>query len=177
MKLHGRVWKFDRDLVASDFFSSDYDKLGMSRNWPECAKYLLDKIDPEFPTKIAPGDIIVSRNRTGAGHAHYYMPSVMATKLAGAAAVLSESVSVLYQRAAIDQGFLVWAFPGITDLAESGETVDIDLTTGEAYNLVTGKRLQFNPVSPLILDILRAGGSRDWAIARTAARAPAPALG
>ena len=170
MKLKGRMWRFDRDLVATDFFSSDYDKLGMTRKWDECARYVLDKVDPDFVKKVRPGDIIVSKDRTGAGHAHYYMPSVMATKLSGVSAVLSNSVNVLFQRLAIDQGFLVWAFPDILDLGADGDEIEIDLETGEALNHGSGKRMRFKPVSGLILDIIRAGGSRGWAKARVLAR-------
>jgi 3-isopropylmalate/(R)-2-methylmalate dehydratase small subunit len=173
MKLKGRMWRFDRDLVATDFFSSDYDKLGMSRKWDECAQRVLDKVDPNFVREVRDGDIIVSRSRTGAGHAHYYMPSVMATKLSGVGAVLSNDVNVLFQRLAIDQGFLVWAIPGIIDLGANGDDIQVDLTVGEARNLATGKRIGFSPVPDLILDIVRAGGSRNWAKARVAARAAA----
>lgn len=171
MKLHGKVWKFGDHLGALDVVPSDYDELGMSYKWQDCAQHLFEKIEPSFVANLTPGDIVIGGERLGAGHAHYYMAAIMASKVGGVSAMLGESVNTLFQRAAIDQGFPVWAMPGIAAFVSQGDLLAIDLESGEAHNETTGERGSFTPVPPLILDILRADGSLFWAMQRVGAPA------
>lgn len=169
MKLSGKAWVFGDGLGATDIVSAKYDKAGMSHDWAECRKHLLEDIDPAFSMSVMPGDIVIAGENLGRGHAHYYTAAVMACKEAGIAALLSEGVNALFQRGAIDQGFLTWAFPGIASFAVTGDQIEIDLLSGSAVNLTSGATRQFAPVSQLILDIVAAGGSLDWALNRVGA--------
>ncbi|WP_242128696.1 hypothetical protein [Sphingobium sp. Sx8-8] len=166
MKIEGKAWVFGDGLGATDILSSRYDKAGMSRDWAECRKHLMEEIDPAFSVAVKPGDIVIAGDNLGRGHAHYYTAAIMACKEAGIAALLCDGVNALFQRGAIDQGFLTWAMPGISALATTGDRLAIDLATGEAANCDSGRTEQFAPVSPLILDIVAAGGSLDWALGR-----------
>ena len=166
MRLSGRVWKFGDDLGATDLVSAAYDKFGMSRQWAECAKHVLEDVDPDFPSKVQKGDIVIAGQNLGIGHAHYYTAAIMGAHTAGLSALFAESVGGLFQRAAIDLGVPIWPLPGISELADTGEQIEIDLATGEGRNLTTGKTIAFKPVSPIILDILDAGGSTNWALRR-----------
>lgn len=169
MRLGGNIWKYGHRLSATDIVPSEYDTFGMSHDWASCAKHLLMHKDPDFVTSQRPGDLIIAGEQLGSGHAHYHMAAIMACKTAGVSALLSDSVSALFQRAGIDQGYPIWAFPGISELVENGDHLEIDLATGKADNRTSGLSVTFKPVSPLILDILAAGGSLDWAINRAAA--------
>lgn len=173
MKLQGRVWKFGDGLRALDIVPPDYDELGMSYEWAACAEHLFEEIEPRFVAEMVPGDVIIAGEGLGAGHAHYYMAAIMASKVGGVAAMLCESVNTLFQRAAIDQGFAVWSMVGIRDFVSQGDSLEIDLATGNAHNRTTGKTATFAPISPLILDILAVDGSLNWAIQRAQASAPA----
>lgn len=166
MILRGRVWKFGNELGATDLVSAEYDKFGMSRQWGECAKHLLEDLDPEFPTKVGKGDILVAGRNLGAGHAHYYTAAIMGAHTAGISVLLGESMGGLFQRAAIDLGVPAWAVPDISSLVETGDDLEINLSSGEAMNRSTGASARFDPVSPIILDILDAGGSTNWALRR-----------
>lgn len=171
MILSGAVWKFGDRLGALDIVPPDYDELGMAYDWKGCARHLFEVIEPRFSVDGAPGDIIVAGEGLGAGHAHYYMAAIMASKVAGISAMLCESANTLFQRAAIDQGFAVWAMSGIQAFVSQGDHLHIDLATGAALNHTTGKATTFTPVSPIILDILGSDGSLNWAIARVTAAA------
>lgn len=168
MKLSGRTWKFGDELGATDLVSSKYDKLGMSHKWDECAKHVLDTIDPDFVGKIQPGDLIVAGTQLGAGHAHYYMAAIMGCKHAGLGGMLAESVNTLFQRAGIDEGYPIWALPGIGTLVNDGDHLEMDLATGVATNTTTGETRQFRPVPDLIMEILNAGSALDWALTKVA---------
>lgn len=171
MKLEGKAWVFGDALGATDIVSARHDKLGMTHDWAACRKHLMEDVDPGFSEAVARGDIVLAGRNLGRGHAHYYTASVMACKEAGIAALLCDGVNALYQRASIDLGLLTWAFPGIGSFATSGDRIEIDLATGKAINHSSGATRDFEPVSQIILDIIGAGGSLDWALDRVAANA------
>jgi 3-isopropylmalate/(R)-2-methylmalate dehydratase small subunit len=171
MKLEGKAWVFGDSLAATDIVSAQYDKAGMSRDYAECRRHLMEDVDPAFTSAVQPGDIVIAGESLGRGHAHYYTAAVMACREAGISALLCESVNALFQRGAIDLGLLTWAFPGITSFARTGDRIEIDLATGSATNHTTGAMRQFRPVSELIMSISAAGGSLDWALERVGAAA------
>ena len=166
MILEGTAWKFGDDIGATALVSSRYDKEGMGRQWDECAKHVLEDKDAGFAAKVKKGDILTTGENLGMGHAHYYMAAIKGSEAAGLSALLGESVNVLFQREAIDAGVPCWSFKGLADMVETGNELRINLATGEAVNLTTGEKRQFEPVSPIVLDILGAGGSRNWAMMR-----------
>jgi 3-isopropylmalate/(R)-2-methylmalate dehydratase small subunit len=172
MILSGRVWKYGDGIGATDLVSARYDKEGMRRQWDECAKHVLEDIDPAFATKVQEGDLLVAGSDLGAGHAHYYEAAVMGSAATGLRALLAESVNALFFRAAIDAGVTTWAFPGLSELVETGHLLEIDMTSGAAKNFTTGATMQLEPVSPIVLDILDAGGSKNWALRRVGAGQP-----
>ncbi|MGH6709911.1 MAG: hypothetical protein ACREEK_13155 [Bradyrhizobium sp.] len=164
MKLDGRVWKYGDNIGATDMVSAKYDNHGMSREWDQCAKHLLEEIDARFVQQVRPGDIIVGGHNLGAGHAHYYMAAIMGSASAGVGALLGESVNELFFRAAIDAGLTTWAYPNITEFVADGDRLEVDLVTGHATNHTQQKTTTFKPIPPLILEILDAGGSEPWAL-------------
>ena len=167
MILNGKAWKFGSNVGATDIVSSEYDKFGMSKQWPECSKHLFEALAPSFVGSAQPGDILVAGHKLGAGHAHYYTTAIMACKAAGLAGFFAETVNNLFQRAAIDQGFPIWQIPGLNAILNTGDALELDLLAGKATNFSNGSVLTFKPVSSIILDILGADGSRNWALRRT----------
>jgi 3-isopropylmalate/(R)-2-methylmalate dehydratase small subunit len=169
MNLSGNVWKLGDDVGATDLVSPKYDKMGMRLEWEECAKHVLEESNPAFSSTVRRGDILVAGRNFGAGHAHYYMTAIMACHTCGLSALLAESVGALFLRAAIDAGVPALPFVGLSELVNSGDRLEFNLETGLARNMTTGRVKQFNPVSPIILDILTAGGSKNWALRRVGA--------
>lgn len=171
MILTGRVWRLGDNVGATDLLPARYDKQGMSRQWDECAKHILEDARPGVAERVRPGDIVVAGNNFGAGHAHYYSAAVMGCRTAGIAAFLVDSIGGLFQRACIDFGMPAWPMPGISALVADGDELRIDLATGETRNLTTGTDTRVPPVASLILEILAAGGSGPWALRRVGAAA------
>lgn len=171
MKLSGKVWKFADGIGATDIVPARYDKQGMSRQWKACAEHLFEDVAPGVADRIAPGDILVAGTGFGAGHAHYYTAAIMGSVEVGLSGYLVEGIGGLFQRGSIDFGMPACVIPGITGLVGHGDALQVDLAAGRALNASTGAALDFEPVSPLILDILAAGGSRAWAKRRVDALA------
>ena len=170
MKASGRAWTIGAGVAATDIVSTRYDKAAMSRDWEECRKHLFEELVPGFAGTVVPGDVVIVGGELGRGHAHYYAAAVTSCRTAGIAALLCEEVNALFQRCAIDQGFLAWPIKGISDFALTGDQVVFDFATGVARNGTSGLERTFAPLSPLILEIVQAGGSLEWAAQRVAAR-------
>ena len=164
MTMHGTAWKVPDRTSATDLVPAQYDKAGMSRDWIECSRHVLEDVHPGAAGAIADGDLLIAGSELGAGHAHYFMTAIMGCVTAGFSALLADSVNALFLRAAIDAGVAVWAFPGISTMVSTGDEVQVDLATGHVQNLTTGRTRRYPPVDPTIMDILRAGGSEQWAL-------------
>lgn len=171
MRIEGSVWSLPDRTSVFDLLAAEHDGIGVNEEWEECARHLLENVDPTFVDRVRPGDVFVAGERFGIGHAHFYRATVQGCKAAGISAVLAESVNVLFQRVAIDQGLMVWSVPGITAFAEQGDRIEVDLRTGSARNVTAGTDTELAPVSPIILDILAHGGGLSWASDRAALRA------
>ena len=172
MKNAPKAIKLGNGIGATDIVSAKYDKEGMSRQWEVCASHLLEDVDPAIGKPIRSGDVLVAGEDFGRGHAHYYMTAVMSCKFAGLAALVADGVNVLFQRAAIDQGLLVWQIKGIHDFIADGDAVEFDFAAGRVDRIAAdGSRhtMRFKPVPPLIRDIIAGSGSNGWALARVGA--------
>jgi 3-isopropylmalate/(R)-2-methylmalate dehydratase small subunit len=169
MIIQGRVWKVRDDLRATDIVSERYDELSMSKQYDECAKHVLEDIEPRFCKEMRPGDIIVAGRNFGAGHAHYYGGAIMGMKRARVGAVLAESINGFFLRVAIDFGLPAWSFPGLHALVTTGDELKMDMLAGDVTNLTTGKTAKVEGMSPIIGDIIAADGSLKWAVQRVAA--------
>lgn len=176
MRIGGRVWSLADRTSVFDILPARYDDLGVNARWDECAAHLLEDVDPAFAADVRAGDVIVGGADLGSGHSHFYRATIAACQAAGVAALFGESTSELFQRAAIDQGLAVWAYPGITALVGPGDVLDLDLASGEATNRTTGQQARFRPLDPLITEIIAASGAFKWAkrkaLARTAGATP-----
>lgn len=174
MNLTGRVWKYGDGLSATDIVPAAYDPLSLVYDWDGCAGHLFEDHDPAFGPGAAAGDVIVAGHALGAGHAHYHITAIMACRSRGIGAILCESADMLFQRAGIDHGLPVWPFPGISALFGQGDGIAFDLASGDCRNTTTGATARFTPLPPLIREILAAGSSLDWALARAAASRLSP---
>jgi 3-isopropylmalate/(R)-2-methylmalate dehydratase small subunit len=122
----------------------------------ELGSYCMTTIDPEFPKKVRPGDIIVGGEGFGYGHDHDH--ACMSLRGAGVAAVLCEATNSNFMRNAIHHGLPVVEVKGIMSGTKTGDELEIDLAKGVVRNLTNGRTLPFVPYPDFILEILDAGG-------------------
>ncbi|WP_294570016.1 hypothetical protein [uncultured Arthrobacter sp.] len=153
-------------MTATDLFPARFDKLGMKRNWAECAEHLLEDAYPQFAADVAPGDFLVVDGTVGSGHAHYFGAAVMSCREVGLSAVLATNVNGMFFRSATDLGLKVWTFPELMPLVESGHQLELDLDAALASNMTTGVTARLTPVPELIQEIFSAGGTTAWAKSR-----------
>jgi 3-isopropylmalate/(R)-2-methylmalate dehydratase small subunit len=117
--------------------------------------FLFEGIDPAFAASVQPGDVIVAGKNFGCGSAMEI--AVTAVLGAGIPMVIAASFSRIYFRNAVNNGLV----PVICDtraIAE-GDRLRLDRSGDLAVrNETSGKILPVQPIPPVMLAILSAGG-------------------
>ena len=122
----------------------------------ELAKAAMQSYDPDFATAVKPGDIIVGNRNFGYGHPHY--PPMRAMRHLGIAGVVAESFSPGYWRGEISMGFPQASCPGILDLVDRWDEIEVDWEANTLRNLTKGTSLPIEPLSFADREMLDAGG-------------------
>ncbi|MBF7084610.1 3-isopropylmalate dehydratase small subunit [Desulfallas sp. Bu1-1] len=152
---NGRVWKFgndvDTDVIIPGRFLADWNKE------PEkLGQYCFCSIDPQFSTKVQPGDIIVAGENFGCGSSRQAAP--VAIKYAGIEYVIAVSFARIFYRNAINIGLPVLECPALVEEVKKGDRLAVELDKGEIKNLDTGKVYHFEPLNVMVQEILYSGG-------------------
>ena len=119
-------------------------------------KGVMAGIDPEFHTKVQPGDLIVAGINFGMGSSSEDAPRSLHD--AGVAAILAESISNIYLRTLINLGLPAIECSGISTIVEEGHELQVDLEAGKVRNLTNGYSRTFAPFSDHAIAILEKGG-------------------
>ena len=133
---------------------------GMNLSYEEKQRYLarscLTRVDPDFPNKVLPGDMLVGNKGVGWGHDHDH--AVMALKGVGLSAVICETTRQNFQRNCLHHGLPLIKIDGVFSRVSSGDMLELDLEAGTLTNESSGIRLVFKPYPEFILETLDAGG-------------------
>ena len=148
--IKGRVWKFG-DSVDTDCINPYYR---YPDNPEEVKKHLMESARPEFASQVKPGDIIVAGRNFGCGSAR----TGKVLYEVGIVAVLAESFSTIFMRNCIAGGDLVFVVPGVSNLVEHGQTLEIDHLAGVVRNPADGRTLPLRKYPPMIEKLYQAGG-------------------
>jgi len=156
-KITGKVWNFgsniDTDLIIAARYlnSSDPDHL---------AKYVMEDADPDFPSKVKPGDIIVAGENFGCGSSREHAP--IALKAAGVAAVIAPTFARIFYRNAFNMGLPIFELDSAAEIIE-GDEISIDLDAGTIENNSKDKKYDFTPIPPFMQELLSCGGLMNYA--------------
>jgi 3-isopropylmalate/(R)-2-methylmalate dehydratase small subunit len=137
-KFTGRVWKFGDCIDSGNI------------------KGVMAGVDPDFHSKVKPGDLIVAGINFGMGSSAEDAPRSL--RDAGIAAVLAESISNIYLRTLINLGLPAIECRGISTFVEQGDDLEVDLESGRVRNLTSGTAQTFPPFSDHAIAILEKGG-------------------
>lgn len=167
MILDGTAYTLNGRVSATDLLPAQYDRLSMRREWVECAKHVLEGFGGGHAQPPSAGDILIGGDSVGSGHAHYHMGALMACKQAGVLGLIGRGIDGMFQRAAIDMGYLAWALPSLIGTVDHGDQLKIDLSSGTAENRTQRTSVFFEPLPDIILGILNSGGAFNWALGRS----------
>jgi len=122
----------------------------------EVGKHALEGADPNFVKESKPGDIIVASTNFGCGSSREQ--AAITLKAVGVGAILADSFARIFYRNAINLGIPLLVCPKIHDLVKKGDTLKVNLATGEVVNESTGAQAQAQPLSDYVMKILESGG-------------------
>lgn len=150
--LRGRVWKFDHDISTDVLSPGQYavDPVEVRK------LHVLESVNPEFAPGVKPGDVVVAGRNFGCGSSRETAPENL--KALGVACVAAESFSRLFMRNAVAVGLPVLVCTGVHESFTDGDTIEIDLVTGQVLNEESGSELQGDSLPQEMREILAAGG-------------------
>ena len=157
MILEGRVLVVGDDVDTDAIIPAKYL---VTADPAELGRHCLEGLDPGFPERIRPGDILVAGSNFGCGSSREH--AVLALKGAGVACVVAKSFARIFFRNAVNLGFPVIECPELGGLAE-GCRLAVDLGAGVLRDLGSGRTIRAATLPRFILGILGAGGLVPWA--------------
>ena len=150
--IKGRAWTFgdhiNTDLIIPGRYLDDYSLSSL-------AAHAMEDADPDFPSKVRKGDLIVAGRNFGCGSSREQAP--LALKHAGVAAVVAGSFARIFYRNAVNVGLPVVVCLEAAGSVQAGDELEIDLERGR-ISLPDGRALRFEPLPGFLLSILREGG-------------------
>ena len=148
----GRCWKFG-DNIPTDALTPTHV---MFKTPKEMAASVLETLNPEFPKKVQPGDILVAGRNFGCSSGRAL--AAKALQATGIGAVVAEHFARTFYRNCHEIGLPLLEAVGVHALVNDGDQVRVDIRNATVENLTTGKTLQGKPPSPFLLGMLEAGG-------------------
>jgi len=149
--IEGHVIKLGNHIDTDLIYPGKYVPLADPENW---ASHALEGIDPDFPRRIQPNDIIIAGRNFGCGSSR--SQAVSCLKYAGIRGVVAASFASIFFRNSINQGFLVVQCPRASQALSSGDPVKISFEQGIIES--SGRSFQFDTLPDFLMEIIRVGG-------------------
>jgi 3-isopropylmalate/(R)-2-methylmalate dehydratase small subunit len=150
--LKGKAHKFGDNISTDHIIPGRYAHL--RSNLEALAKHVLEDADPNFVSKVKPGDFVVGGSNFGLGSSREHAPLVI--KMVGVRAILAKSVARIFFRNAINLGLPVLICD--TDKIDDGDELEINLAEGTVRDRTNGSVLTFGKIPEVMLRILNEGG-------------------
>lgn len=150
MKYRGRVFKFgdniDTDVIIPARYLTSTDPKILS-------SHCMEPIDPDFPKKVKPGDIIVAGTNFGCGSSREHAP--LAILGLGIPIVIAKSFARIFYRNGFNKG-LILLEADLYEHVQEGEEITVDLSEGVIRK--DGFEIKFKPIPQFMLELIREGG-------------------
>jgi len=153
LKIKGKVHKYGANLDTDAIIPARYLNLSEAE---ELAQHCMEDIDPEFLTKVEPGDIIVANTNFGCGSSREHAP--LAIRAAGISCIIAKSFARIFFRNSINIGLPLLECVEAVDGTEAGDIVEVDLATGRINNVTRGMTFVAEPYPDFMMGIINAGG-------------------
>jgi len=147
-----RVHKFGDNISTDLLVPGRYFHL--RSNIPELAKHTLEDVDPEFASKVKPGDALVCGKNFGLGSSREHAAAVL--KELGIKYILAKSFARIFFRNAVNLGIIPVELN--TDKIQAGDDIEIDIEHGIVKDVTGEKEIKFTPHSGIVKKILDEGG-------------------
>lgn len=153
MTFTGRAWKFGDDINTDEIIPARYLSL---TDPASLADHVMEDADPEFPSKVKQGDIIIAGKNFGCGSSREHAP--VAIKASGVACVIAKSFARIFFRNSFNMGLMILESPSAVDGTREGESLEVDPDNGIIRNAATGESFSVRPIPPFMKELLQHGG-------------------
>lgn len=153
MKFNGKAWKFGADIDTDRIIPARYLNTSDPK---ELAKHCMEDADPSFASRVSSGDVIVADKNFGCGSSREHAP--IAIKASGVACVIARSFARIFYRNSFNMGLPILECEEAAASTESGDVIEVDMSTGEIVNVTKGKRFKARPIPPFMQELIAAGG-------------------
>ena len=150
--MKGTAWKFGNDIDTDIIIPGRYL---IYTDEERLSAHCMEGHDAEFSKKCKKGDFIVAGTNFGCGSSREHAP--IALKGVGVSAVIAESFARIFYRNATNVGVPLLEAPGITELVENGDEIEVDMEKATITSM-NGKTVTFKKLPPFMLEILKQGG-------------------
>ena len=153
MIFKGHAWVFeddiDTDVIIPVRFcnSTDPDEFG---------RHCMGGIDPDFPNKIARGDIIVAGKNFGCGSSRE--PAPISIKAAGISCVIARTFARIFYRNAFNVGLPLLECADVPAEIRGGDEIEVNINTGEILDVSAEEKFNAKPIPPFMQELIRDNG-------------------
>lgn len=165
MDIKGKVWKYGANVDTDVIIPARYLNVSDPQ---ELASHCMEDIDPSFIKEVAAGDIIVATTNFGCGSSREHAP--VAIKASGVSCVVAKSFARIFYRNAINIGLPILECEEAVDATDAGDTMEVDLASGQITNVTKGKVFQAKPYPEFMLKLMAAGGLVEYTRASLATK-------
>jgi 3-isopropylmalate/(R)-2-methylmalate dehydratase small subunit len=150
--MKGKVWKFGNDIDTDIILPGRYL---IYTDEEKLSEHCMEGLVLDFKEKVDMGDFILGGTNFGCGSSREHAP--IAIKGCGISAVIAESFARIFYRNATNVGVPLLEAPGVSELIEDGEEIEVDMEKGIIIS-ESGEEIEFKKLPPFMLEILECGG-------------------
>ena len=147
----GHIFKFHTDVDTDQIIASQYL---LFPTIDEMKTHAFESLDPDFASRVQPGDLVVAAENFGCGSSREQAPSVL--KALGVKAVIAKSFARIFYRNAINIGLPVIVCKELHDRVQNGDEMELSLTDGIVRT--GGQEYVCTKLPPYMQGILDQGG-------------------
>ena len=121
----GKIFRFHSDVDTDQIIASQYL---LFPTIDEMKKHTFESLDPEFSSKVQPGDFVIACENFGCGSSREQAPGVL--KALGVQAVIAKSFARIFYRNAINIGLPVLVCKDLYDQVTDQDEMELSLQDG-----------------------------------------------
>lgn len=161
-RIQGRAWKFGKNIDTDAIIPA---RRCNTADPKELALYCMEDADPQFVSKMKPGDLIVAGSNFGCGSSREVAP--VAIKAAGVSAVVAASFARIFFRNAINIGLPIFESEQAAAAIQEGDEIYVDPSTGLIRNLTRAENYPTEPFPEFLQRIIDKGGLLSYVESRS----------
>lgn len=151
--MKGKAWRFGDDVDTDAIIPARY----LNTSDPdELATHCMEDADPDFASRVSPGDVIVGGKNFGCGSSREHAP--IAIKAAGVSCVIASSFARIFYRNAFNMGLPIFESAAASASISTGDELEVKAAEGVILNLTKEQEYTFEPFPPFMVDLIQEGG-------------------